>query len=201
MHLHLKLKKLQLEEERLATIERDNRILLEKMSQIMRTNGKVDNYNDYECKSLNRQQRLRELLRITRENQQILKRITSSRPRYNHLQWERDWHANVQLMDQISAFPPDWWKDKNQGQASSNNSGWQETKSGRESAPDKPVSRGREKSDLSHTERPDIRHREKSDLSQTAKTEVTESGKSSMHNKKSMPKDNSGTKADMQNDE
>lgn len=32
MHLHLKLKKLQMEEERLATVERDNRILLEKMS-------------------------------------------------------------------------------------------------------------------------------------------------------------------------
>lgn len=37
MHLHLKLKKLQMEEERLATVERDNRILMEKMSYIMRT--------------------------------------------------------------------------------------------------------------------------------------------------------------------
>lgn len=46
MHLHLKLKKLQLEEERLATIERDNRILLEKMSTIMRTKGRIDNKND-----------------------------------------------------------------------------------------------------------------------------------------------------------
>ena len=50
MHLHLKLKKLQLEEERLATIERDNRILLEKMSYIMRTRGRVDNRNNYEYK-------------------------------------------------------------------------------------------------------------------------------------------------------
>ena len=47
VHLHLKLKKLQLEEERLATIERDNRILLEKMSQIMRTKGRVDHRNNY----------------------------------------------------------------------------------------------------------------------------------------------------------
>lgn len=38
----------QLEEERLATIERDNRILLEKMSYIMRTRGRVDNRNNYE---------------------------------------------------------------------------------------------------------------------------------------------------------
>ena len=40
----------QLEEERLATIERDNRILLEKMSYIMRTRGRIDNRNNYEYK-------------------------------------------------------------------------------------------------------------------------------------------------------
>lgn len=50
MHLHLKLKKLQMEDERLAIIERDNRILLEKMCYIMRTRGRVDNKNDYEQK-------------------------------------------------------------------------------------------------------------------------------------------------------
>jgi len=41
---------IQLEEERLATIERDNRILLEKMSYIMRTQGRIDNRNNYEYK-------------------------------------------------------------------------------------------------------------------------------------------------------
>ena len=50
MHLQVKLKKLQLEEERLATVERDNRVLLEKMTHIMRTSGRVDNHNDYEHK-------------------------------------------------------------------------------------------------------------------------------------------------------
>ena len=48
MHLHLKLKKLQMEEERQATVERDNRILLEKMAHIMRTRGRVDNRNNYQ---------------------------------------------------------------------------------------------------------------------------------------------------------
>lgn len=47
MHLHLKLKKMQMEEERLATVQRDNRILLEKMSHIMTTKGRMDNTNDY----------------------------------------------------------------------------------------------------------------------------------------------------------
>lgn len=46
MHLHVKLKKIQLEEERLAEIERDNRMLLEKMSKIMRTTGQIDHRNE-----------------------------------------------------------------------------------------------------------------------------------------------------------
>jgi hypothetical protein len=50
VHLQVKLKKLQIEEERLAVVERDNRVLLEKMTHIMRTSGRVDNHNDYEHK-------------------------------------------------------------------------------------------------------------------------------------------------------
>ncbi|XP_067670641.1 sperm axonemal maintenance protein CFAP97D1-like [Haliotis asinina] len=115
MHLHLKLKKLQLEEERLATIERDNRILLEKMSYIMRTRGRVDNRNNYEYRSLNREKRQRELLRITQENQLILQRITNRGAEYSADQLQRDWEENQRFMDSISHFPQDWWvndKDK-----------------------------------------------------------------------------------------
>ncbi|CAD5122075.1 DgyrCDS10527 [Dimorphilus gyrociliatus] len=129
IHLHLKLKKQQIEEERLATIERDNRILLEKMSTIMRTKGRVDNRNDYEYKrclirkkisifklknnllnSLNREKRSRELLRVMNENQEILRRITSRKPQYDHMKWEQDWNENLRYMDSISAYPKDWWK-------------------------------------------------------------------------------------------
>ncbi|XP_064441825.1 uncharacterized protein CFAP97D2 [Mirounga angustirostris] len=45
-HLHLKLKKLKLEEERLATIDRDNRLLLAKLSCILRTRGQTDSRNN-----------------------------------------------------------------------------------------------------------------------------------------------------------
>ncbi|XP_057302011.1 sperm axonemal maintenance protein CFAP97D1-like isoform X1 [Hydractinia symbiolongicarpus] len=110
LHLHLKLKKMQIEEERLATVERDNRILLEKMSYIMRTKGRVDNRNDYEHKSLNKTKRQRELLRVTHENQAILKRITSKEPHLNHLNWEEDWATNQQYMDNIAKYPKDWYK-------------------------------------------------------------------------------------------
>lgn len=37
-----------MEEERLAIIERDNRKLLQRMSDIMRAPGRIDNRNDYE---------------------------------------------------------------------------------------------------------------------------------------------------------
>lgn len=110
MHLHLKLKKLQLEEERLATIERDNRILLEKMSYIMRTRGRIDNRNNYEYKSLNREKRQRELLRVTRENQAMLQRIVARQPEYDHFKWQEEWEENLQFMDNISQYPQGWWE-------------------------------------------------------------------------------------------
>ena len=60
VHLHLKLKKMQMEEERLTIIERDNRILLEKMCHIMLTRGSVDNRNFYDGKRWEGRERERE---------------------------------------------------------------------------------------------------------------------------------------------
>ena len=108
MHLHCKLKKLQMEEERLATVERGNRILLSKMSYIMRTRGRVDNTNDYVSKSLNKTKRQRELLRITHENQAILKRIMSKEPHYHHRQWLDEWRVNQQYSANIAKFTHNW---------------------------------------------------------------------------------------------
>lgn len=58
------------QEDRYAQIERDNRLLLEKMSHIMRKGG-VDNHNSTSkySKSLNKGARKKELHKITRENQ------------------------------------------------------------------------------------------------------------------------------------
>jgi hypothetical protein len=41
-------------------------------------------------KSLNRERRKRELLKITMENQQILKRLQDKQPNYNVSQWNRE---------------------------------------------------------------------------------------------------------------
>lgn len=59
-----------LQEDRYAEIERDNRLLLEKMSHIMRKGG-VDNHDSTSkyAKSLNKGARKKELHKITRENQ------------------------------------------------------------------------------------------------------------------------------------
>ena len=105
MHLHIKLKKIQMEEERLATIERDNRMLLEKMSKIMRTSGSVDNKNEYEHKSINRRSRQYELLRITQENQAILKRIQARKPDIDCEAMAADYSKSQTLTKMITHYP------------------------------------------------------------------------------------------------
>jgi hypothetical protein len=93
----------------LATIERDNRILLEKMSQIMRTKGRIDNLNDIEYKSLSRERREREMLRIAKENMNMFKRINNKKPAISTELLEKDWNRNLKYMDNISSFAEDWY--------------------------------------------------------------------------------------------
>ncbi|CAM9739163.1 unnamed protein product [Phaeothamnion confervicola] len=107
-HLKQNAKKQQLMEDRYAQIERDNRILLEKMSSIMRDNaGGVDNRNDTAkyAKSLNREHRKRELQKITKENQRILHAIQSSEPVYDHVKWEEEARRHEEYMRNICEFP------------------------------------------------------------------------------------------------
>ena len=60
--------------------------------------------------SLNREKRQRELLRVTRENQAVLQRILNRKPEYDRTKWQRDWEHNLKFMDNISAYPQEWWK-------------------------------------------------------------------------------------------
>lgn len=72
-HLRSNLKKAQMKEERYSQIERENKILLKKMSYIMQNNA-LDNKNKSVKygRSLNNGLRKRELQRITSENQVFL---------------------------------------------------------------------------------------------------------------------------------
>ncbi|XP_043927929.1 uncharacterized protein CFAP97D2 [Protopterus annectens] len=104
-HLQLKLKKLKLEEERLSVIERENQLLLGKMSFIMRTTGRIDNRNNYESKSLNKEKRQQELLRVVKENHTILERITNCEPQYSVKKWQEDWNKAEEYMESITRYP------------------------------------------------------------------------------------------------
>jgi hypothetical protein len=107
-HIQDKRKTRQLEEERLATVERDNRILLEKMGTIMRGRGMVDHinhYRDFTQRTLNTERRRRESEAVARENQRMLHTLSAAKPHYNVQKWEQDWKHKTYLTEQLTRFP------------------------------------------------------------------------------------------------
>ena len=62
--------------------------------------------------SLNREKRQRELLRVTKENQEILKRIMLRKPEYSAQKWQDEWEDNQAFLDNISHFPKEWWVEE-----------------------------------------------------------------------------------------
>merc|ERR1719401_2813384 len=55
--------------------------------------------------SLNRDARKKELLRITKENQSILKRIQQAQPVYNHIEWEGSNRKNNSYLKNCAEYP------------------------------------------------------------------------------------------------
>ncbi|KAJ8012497.1 hypothetical protein DPEC_G00043430 [Dallia pectoralis] len=104
-HLALKMKKKQLEEQSMSRIQRENEMLLEKMSHIRRTTGRINNRNDYENKSLCRERQQKERLRITKENELILLRLSQCQSHYSIKDWHEDWHKTLKLMENIARYP------------------------------------------------------------------------------------------------
>eukprot|EP00931_Biecheleriopsis_adriatica_P023966 TRINITY_DN15029_c0_g1_i1.p1 TRINITY_DN15029_c0_g1~~TRINITY_DN15029_c0_g1_i1.p1 ORF type:complete len:311 (+),score=55.64 TRINITY_DN15029_c0_g1_i1:117-1049(+) len=111
-HIKVNLKKEQMMEDRYSEIDRDNRILLKKMTEIMKqqttypaTNRASSRASSTGPVSLNRDARKKELLRITRENQSILKRIQQAQPVYNHVEWEDEHRRNAGYLKNRCEFP------------------------------------------------------------------------------------------------
>ena len=102
-HLKFKAKKEQMLEDRFTEIERENRILLEKMSSIM--NKKKREGKDLEIKSLNKNSRKEEMRRITLENQALLKRLQERSPCYNTHQWDEDRRQTEKRLQNMCEFP------------------------------------------------------------------------------------------------
>eukprot|EP00658_Telonema_sp_P-2_P085897 TRINITY_DN9897_c0_g1_i3.p1 TRINITY_DN9897_c0_g1~~TRINITY_DN9897_c0_g1_i3.p1 ORF type:complete len:376 (+),score=104.30 TRINITY_DN9897_c0_g1_i3:101-1228(+) len=114
-HLVTKAKKHELEEDRYAEIERENAVLLAKMSKIMREGAGTHDQGGappaHEIrptapKSLNRGFRRKELDKITRENLEILKRIQLKDPFYNHLDWDEEHKARHKIMKSLCEVKP-----------------------------------------------------------------------------------------------
>jgi E3 ubiquitin-protein ligase TRIP12 len=103
-HLRNNLKREQLLEERYYEIDRENRILLSKMSDMRNTS-----YTNDRAKSgppsLNRDSRKTELMRITQENQAILKRIQQAQPVYNHVAWEDSYRRSGTYLRNTAEYP------------------------------------------------------------------------------------------------
>ncbi|XP_029991469.1 uncharacterized protein si:ch211-284k5.2 [Sphaeramia orbicularis] len=105
-HVQLKLKKLQLQDERLSVIDRDNRLLASKLANIVCSKGLVDHKNHYSRCVLNSDKRKEELLLVGRQNQAIYQRIMSRQSEYRHQLWLDDWERAARRRDDISRYPP-----------------------------------------------------------------------------------------------
>ncbi|KAJ1548016.1 hypothetical protein HK096_007097 [Nowakowskiella sp. JEL0078] len=110
MHLQLKLKKLQVEEDRISQIERENYNLLEKMNHIMKMESYHKDYTWQEDElqyghSLNYVSRKREQSKIGSENQAIFQRLENKVPEYDHYQWLLERRQNVTYLQNISTYP------------------------------------------------------------------------------------------------
>jgi len=89
-----------------AEIDRENRLLLERLAKIMQQKT-IDNENDalkYK-KSLSQTTRRQELERITDENQRLLRRIQEAEPCYNHLKWEEAAQTREVYLRNMTEFP------------------------------------------------------------------------------------------------
>ncbi|XP_056596641.1 uncharacterized protein si:ch211-284k5.2 [Triplophysa dalaica] len=104
-HVQLKLKKLQVQEERSAVIERDNQLLATRLTAISRSKGLVDHWNHYSEYSLNAERRRAELLHVTHENQAIYQRITERKSEYRKELWEENWEKVGRRRDDIARYP------------------------------------------------------------------------------------------------
>jgi len=106
-HLRNNLKREQLLEERYHEIDRDNRILLQKMSDIMKTPSVKSGAGGAHGGpvSLTRDARKAELSRITQENHSILRRIREAQPVYNHVEWEESYRRSFAHLKNSCEYP------------------------------------------------------------------------------------------------
>lgn len=87
-------KKLQILEDRYTQIEKDNRLLLERIMNIMQSRSSKKESGS-RPKSLNIGKRMRAQENIIRENLQLLKRINDRKSDYSKERIDRQWKQNT----------------------------------------------------------------------------------------------------------
>ncbi|XP_051774885.1 sperm axonemal maintenance protein CFAP97D1-like isoform X2 [Erpetoichthys calabaricus] len=102
IHSQVDLKKLQREHEKSAQIERENRILQNKLDT---TKYSVDNWNNYRPRSLNYRKRVKELEKIIHENEAMMKRVEAQRTCYNRDKFEKGFRVTREHIARITKHP------------------------------------------------------------------------------------------------
>lgn len=106
-HLRNNLKREQQLEERYHEIDRDNRILLQKMSDAMKKPSVKSGAGSHGGNtSLTRDARKQELSRITKENHSILRRIQQAKPEYSVVDWEDSFRRSYTYLKNTCEYPP-----------------------------------------------------------------------------------------------
>lgn len=89
---------------RYLEIDRENRILLQKMSDVMRKPA-FEIRPSAAGRSITKDRRKLDLIRITQENQALLRRIQTTQPVYRNLQWEEAYRRNELYLRNACEYP------------------------------------------------------------------------------------------------
>ena len=119
--LRTKPKKDQLLEERYSEIERNNKLLLDRMTSIIGSTDRKHQYSNPVLKSipvakqsLHSNFRKRELQRITQENYKILQRLKEKESHYSVAKWEGDRKRTENYLNNICEYPHMFTGEKQQ---------------------------------------------------------------------------------------
>jgi len=105
-HIRNNLKKEQLLEGRYMEIDRENKLLLRKMSDMMKKPNPYAKDTNTNCPtSMNKDGRKQALLAITKENHRLLKSIQDVQPVYNVKKWEEHYNHSAVLLRNCCTYP------------------------------------------------------------------------------------------------
>mmetsp|Transcript_58028 Transcript_58028/g.123263 ORF Transcript_58028/g.123263 Transcript_58028/m.123263 type:complete len:276 (+) Transcript_58028:117-944(+) len=105
-HFRTNLKRERQLEERYMEIDRENAVMLKKMSDALKKpNPYVLKPDTEKPPSLNRQQRKFDLIRITQENHRMLRAIQKTKPVYDVRRWEDNFKKTEVILKNCCAYP------------------------------------------------------------------------------------------------